>query len=120
MRYPEGWPVESYSLTPLRALMLAGDEAQVRALSHELFRTMFVDGRHLADLETVVEAAQRAGMDPGEVREGVERPEIKQELRARTEEAVARGVTGVPTVIVGERRFWGDDRLEDAAAALVA
>jgi 2-hydroxychromene-2-carboxylate isomerase len=30
---------------------------------------------------------------------------------------IAHGVTGVPTVAVGEVLFWGDDRLEDSAAA---
>ena len=35
-----------------------------------------------------------------------------------TDAAIARGVTGVPTVAVGDALFWGDDRLEDAAAAL--
>ncbi len=43
---------------------------------------------------------------------------IKARLRELTDEAVAAGVTGIPTVRVGERLFWGDDRLEDAAAAL--
>jgi 2-hydroxychromene-2-carboxylate isomerase len=116
LRYPEGWPVETYSLTPLRALMLTSDEEQLRALSHELFRTMFVEGRHLADLGTVLDAAQRAGMDREYVRDGVQRPEAKQEVRDRTDAAVARGVTGVPTVIVGGRLYWGDDRLDEAAA----
>lgn len=119
LRYPDGWPAETYSLTPLRALMLAGDEEQLRTLSHELFRMMFVEGRHLADLDTVLEAAQRAGMDPERMRDGVERPEVKQELRERTDEALARGVEGVPTVTVGERLYWGDDRLEEAADAAV-
>lgn len=38
----------------------------------------------------------------------------KQALRTRTEEAVARGIFGAPTIFVGEEMFWGDDRLEDA------
>jgi 2-hydroxychromene-2-carboxylate isomerase len=117
VRYPEGWPAETYSLTPLRALMLASDEEQLRAVSHELFRMMFVEGRHLADLEAVLDAAERGGMDRELVRDGVERPEVKHELRERTEHAIAQGVTGVPTVVVGERLYWGDDRLEEAAAA---
>ena len=29
------------------------------------------------------------------------------------EEAVSRGVFGVPFYIVGDERFWGQDRLED-------
>jgi 2-hydroxychromene-2-carboxylate isomerase len=119
VRYPEGWPVETYSLAPLRAAVMAADEGQeqLRVLSRELFRTMFVDGRHLADLEAVLDAAERAGMDRAGVRSGVEHPEIKERLRAATEDALERGVTGVPTVAVGEELFWGDDRLEDAAAA---
>lgn len=118
VRYPEGWPVQTYSLAPMRATLLAEDEDQLRAVSHELFRTMFVEGRHLADLEAVLDAAERAGMDRELVREGVQRREVKQELRERTDEAIGRGVTGIPTVSVGERLFWGDDRLEEAAAAL--
>jgi 2-hydroxychromene-2-carboxylate isomerase len=120
VRYPPGWPVESYSLTPLRAVLLAADQAQVRALVTGLYRTAFVDGRALSEVEAVVEAAERAGMEPDDVRDGMERPEIKERLRANTDRALARGVTGVPTVAVGERLFWGDDRLEDAAAALGA
>jgi 2-hydroxychromene-2-carboxylate isomerase len=30
------------------------------------------------------------------------------------------GVFGVPTFVVGDRLFWGDDRLEDAARAAAA
>jgi 2-hydroxychromene-2-carboxylate isomerase len=118
VRYPQGWPVKTYSLTPLRAAMLAADQDQLRALSRELFRTAFVDGQHLADTEAVLDAAERAGMDHDHVKAGIERKEIKDRLRQQTEGAQAKGVTGVPTVAVGDQLFWGDDRLEDAAAAL--
>lgn len=116
--YPEGWPRETYSVLPLRAALLASDPEQRRAVSRELYRTAFVDGRHLADLEAVLDAAARAGMDRETVRAGIERPEIKDRLRADTEAALEQGVSGVPTVQVGRELFWGDDRLEDAAVAL--
>jgi 2-hydroxychromene-2-carboxylate isomerase len=120
VRYPEGWPVETYSLAPLHATVLAADEGQdrLRSVSRELFRTMFVDGQHLADLDAVLDVAERAGMDRTAVREGIARVDTKDKLRSFTNGAIASGVTGVPTVAVGERLFWGDDRLEDAAAAL--
>jgi 2-hydroxychromene-2-carboxylate isomerase len=118
IRYPEGWPAETYSLTPLRAALLASDQQQLRALSRELFNTMFVEGQPLADTEAVLDAAERAGMDRARVREGIELEETKQRLREQTDDALARGVTGVPTVSVGEELYWGDDRLEEAAAAL--
>jgi 2-hydroxychromene-2-carboxylate isomerase len=120
VRYPEGWPVETYSLMPLRAALLASDEEQLRAVSREFFNSMFVQGRHLADLDAVLDAAERAGMDRSFVREGIEREQTKRRLRERTDDAIANGVTGVPTVAVGEELFWGDDRLEDAAAVLRA
>jgi len=118
VRYPEGWPLETYSLAPLRALLVAADQDQLRAASLELYRTMFAEGRHLADVETVLEAVARAGMDPEAVRQQLATDEVKDRLRAQTDTALAAGVEGIPTVQVGEQLFWGDDRLEDAAAAL--
>jgi 2-hydroxychromene-2-carboxylate isomerase len=118
--YPDGWPVENYSLTPLRASLLATDQRQLRTISRELFHTTFVEGRSLADVDSVLDAAERAGMDRAAVSAGIERPETKDRLRAATETAIEMGVTGIPTVSVSERLFWGDDRLEDAAAALAA
>jgi 2-hydroxychromene-2-carboxylate isomerase len=43
---------------------------------------------------------------------------VKASLRERTEAAIALGVRGVPSVVVGGQAFWGDDRLEEAAAAI--
>jgi 2-hydroxychromene-2-carboxylate isomerase len=47
-------------------------------------------------------------------------PEIKQALRDATDAAHGRGVFGVPTIAIGDRLFWGDDRLEEAATHLEA
>lgn len=120
VRYPNGWPVETYSLTPLRAAVVASEEGQdrLRAVTRELYRTAFVDGRHLADVEAVLDAAERAGMDRGRVGEAIKSTEVKERLRTQTDGALERGVTGVPTVAIGERLFWGDDRLEEAAEVL--
>jgi 2-hydroxychromene-2-carboxylate isomerase len=120
VRYPDGWPVETYSLSPLRAAVVASDQGQerLRAVTRELFRTAFVHGRHLADLDAVLDAVERAGMDRGRVREAIESTEVKERLRAQTDAALDLGVTGVPTMAIGERLFWGDDRLEEAAEAL--
>ena len=44
--------------------------------------------------------------------------EIKQQLRDATDDALARGVFGVPTIGVGDKRFWGLDALDMVAALL--
>jgi 2-hydroxychromene-2-carboxylate isomerase len=52
------------------------------------------------------------------VLKGIETQSVKNGLRTATEEAIERGVEGIPTVAVGDRLFWGDDRLEEAAREL--
>ena len=46
--------------------------------------------------------------------------QIKQTLRDTTDAAFEVGVLGVPTIAIDEELFWGDDRIEDAAAHLKA
>src|SRR5271167_3890386 len=89
VRYPEGWPANTYSLAPLRAALSASDQDQLRAVTRELYRTAFVDGQQLGDVEAVLDAAQRAGLDREAVRAGLESQEIKDRLREHTEEASA-------------------------------
>ena len=118
VRWPPEWPVGNYSLLPLRAALVAEDHGRLRAFSHAAFRRTFVLGETLKHLDGVIETAREAGVDPDAVRTGVEDDAIKDRLRARTDEAIALGVPGVPTVAVGSDLFWGDDRLEEAATAL--
>ena len=73
--------------------------------------------RELGEAETVLEAADRAGLARRELGEALVDPEIKQALRECTDEAIALGVFGVPTVAIDGELYWGDDRLQDAAAA---
>ena len=56
-------------------------------------------------------------MEADELLHALARHDVKDELRAATERAHELGAPGVPTVVVGDRVFWGDDRLEDAARA---
>jgi 2-hydroxychromene-2-carboxylate isomerase len=117
VRWAEGWPVDSYSLAPLRALEFADERGAQRELARALYRRMFEQGASLAELDNVLGAAADAGLDPEEVRAALEDDGVKARLREHTDEAMAQGVIGVPTVVVNGAVFWGDDRLEDAAAA---
>jgi 2-hydroxychromene-2-carboxylate isomerase len=117
VRWPPGWPVESYSVLPLRAALAAGQRGRLKELSRAIYAATFVDGRRLDDIEHVLDAAKAAGLDREELRAAMEDEDVRAALRANTAEALERGVTGVPTVAVGESLFWGDDHLEEAAAA---
>jgi 2-hydroxychromene-2-carboxylate isomerase len=114
---PDTWPVESWSLAPLRAALVAAEHGRMREFSKAAFRKSFVESCSLAEVDNILAAAREAGLDPDEVADGIERPEIKERLKANTEEARTRGVTGIPTVAIGAELHWGDDRLEEAAAS---
>lgn len=120
MKWPPGWPAESYSVRPLRAVVWAAreDPATAKRLTLALYETVFGRGRPLEDLAVIREAATACGLDADALAEGIEREDVKDELRESTADAIARGVTGIPTVAIGETLYWGDDRLEDAAASL--
>jgi 2-hydroxychromene-2-carboxylate isomerase len=117
VRPPEGWPRETWSLGPLRAALFADEHGRLKEFTTAAFRKVFVESLSLTELDNLRAAAREAGLDPGEVGGAIERPEIKQRLKDHTDEALARGVSGIPTVAIGDELFHGDDRLEEAAAA---
>jgi 2-hydroxychromene-2-carboxylate isomerase len=114
---PPTWPFEGWSLLPLRAALYAEEQGLVREFSKAAFRKLFVESRSLAEEETVRAAAADAGLDPDETITATGQPEIKERLKKRTAEAFERGVNGIPTIAIGDRLFWGDDHLDEAAAA---
>jgi 2-hydroxychromene-2-carboxylate isomerase len=118
MRWVEGWPAESWSFAPLRAAVVAEEHGLLEPFALECYRLLFAEGRSLARIENVLAAASAVGLDPGEVRARIDEGLVKERLREYTDEAVGLGAVGVPTVAVDDQMFWGDDRLEEAAAAL--
>jgi 2-hydroxychromene-2-carboxylate isomerase len=115
---PPGWPVESWSLAPLRATVVAAESGREREFALAAFRKVFVESRSLAEPDVLGDAAAESGLDPDEVAAAIQRPEIKERLKGQTNAALERGVTGIPTVEIGDELYWGDDHLEEAAAAL--
>jgi 2-hydroxychromene-2-carboxylate isomerase len=114
---PDAWPVQSWSLAPLRAALVADALGRQREFALAAFRKSFVESRSLADVDNVLAAASDAGLDPDEIAAGIQREDIKERLKANTAEALDRGVTGIPTVAIGDELFWGDDHLDQAASA---
>jgi 2-hydroxychromene-2-carboxylate isomerase len=114
--WPGDWPTNT--LKAMRAAVFAQQAGRAVAFSLAAFRQAFAAGRDLADVDNVLIAAAACELHPRAVTAGAESRPAKDGLRAATEDAAQRGVFGVPTVLVGEEVFWGDDRLEQAAAAL--
>jgi 2-hydroxychromene-2-carboxylate isomerase len=119
-RWLDDWPKGTYSLLPLRAAIFAQQTGRVVSFSLAAFRQFFAAGRRLDELDNVLIAAAASELHPRAVAKGIESNSVKDGLREATQRAIELGVQGVPTVAVGERLFWGDDRLEEAGEAVVS
>ena len=116
LKWPDGWP--NNTLQAMRAAIFAQQGGRAVAFSLAAFRQAFAGGKDLSDVDNVLIAAAACELHPRAVMKGIELQSTKDRLREATADAYARGVRGVPTVAVRDQLFYGDDRLEEAAAAL--
>ena len=93
--------------------------ARFEAFLSAVFTALWVKGANLNDPAVTAATLVEAGFDPAEVFALVNDADIKAALKANTEEAVARGVFGAPTVFAGGAMFFGQDRLDFVREALV-
>jgi 2-hydroxychromene-2-carboxylate isomerase len=115
IRWPQPWPTSD--LLVARAMAFAEQRGELKALALAAMRLSFLEGADLGELASVLEAGRRIGIGEGELESAVGEQAIKDALRRTTEQALALGVVGVPTVALGSELFWGDDRLGEAADA---
>jgi 2-hydroxychromene-2-carboxylate isomerase len=116
LRWPDPWPTSS--LAAMRVAIHARRAGREREFAGAAFGAAFAAGLDIGELRHVLGAAEAAGLDPREAEAAITDRSVKDELRMETDAAHARGVFGVPTLAVGHELYWGDDRLEEAAAAL--
>lgn len=109
MRMPAGHP-----FNPLPLLRLAQACGPNRFVLETVLRFAWREGGDAAD--PVRLAALREQLGPPRDPDG---EAVKAELRATTDEAIARGVFGVPTFEAGGRLFWGLDALPMLRAHLL-
>lgn len=97
--------VHPFNPLPLLRLAIACDSSF--AAVQQIFRFVWRDGR-LPDLPIEwAELAQSLGVSNPDAR--IAAQEVKDELRRNTDEALARGVFGVPSLVVNNEVFWGAD-----------
>jgi 2-hydroxychromene-2-carboxylate isomerase len=104
------------------ALMRGAAAAQLDGLFERyhpaVFKAMWVEGRNLNDIKEVAAVLTAAGLDAGKFGARIQDQDVKDRLKATTDEAVARGVFGAPTCFVDKMMFFGNDRLPFVELAL--
>jgi 2-hydroxychromene-2-carboxylate isomerase len=97
-------------LLPLRLSTLPMPENIRHTLVDRLFAATWGGGGGITDRQVVAGIAREVGL-PESALEDAEAPENKARLKRRTEEALAAGAFGIPTMIAGSELFFGSDSL---------
>lgn len=102
------WFLAAHERDATRALDFAG----------AVMRARFAEDGDIADVATLASLARASGFDPGALAPRAAEPDIAAIYQATTQEAIERGVFGVPWYVYRDQPFWGQDRLDFLDRAL--
>jgi 2-hydroxychromene-2-carboxylate isomerase len=115
IHWPDPFP--GNTLYAMRVATFAKEIGKAVSFSLAAFRQAFAAGRDLSEPDGVMIAAAACELHPRAVETAASRDAIKDRLREATERAGDLGVRGVPSIVIGDEVFWGDDRLTEAVEA---
>lgn len=113
LQLPASHPFNSLALLRL-ATACDVDGTPNRLVCEKIFRHVWCSGQDAADGQRL--AVLSADLSPAH---DVASPEVKQQLKANTDEALAMNVFGVPSFVVDGLVFWGNDALPMLRAYLL-
>lgn len=105
---------EDVAYDPRRLALAATAAARlgvVEPFSRRLFQAMFVDGLSPLDDEACARLAQEVGLDREAFLRALAYPETAAQLASTVAQAAASGVFGVPSFVLGDQVYFGNDRL---------
>jgi 2-hydroxychromene-2-carboxylate isomerase len=115
---PPVFPVRA--VAAMRCVLAADEQGRLIELSRALFEAYWRDLKDIGQTDILREACRAAGLDPDAILARADAPDIKERLRANTEEVIARGGFGSPTMFVNrDDMYFGNDRLPLVEAALM-
>jgi len=102
LRFPPAHP-----FNPLPALRLALAASDLERAVDLVFRHLWEHGQAGDSAESLAMVARELGID--DVPAALAREDVKRRLADNGAEAIARGVFGVPTLVIEGQLFWGND-----------
>jgi 2-hydroxychromene-2-carboxylate isomerase len=113
---PRVFPVRA--VDPMRAAIVALDEGKLPEFAWATFEAYWGDLKDISQPDIMAEICQKVGLDPAHVAARIKEDDVKGRLRDNTEDVIARGGFGSPTMFVNrDDMYFGNDRLplvEDA------
>ena len=107
---PTVFPVNA--VKSMRGCILMDKQGQLLPFATACFEAYWGDDEDISTDEVLTKICKRVGIDPEAFLAGIARQEIKDELKANTDEVIARGGYGSPTMFVDKTdMYFGNDRL---------
>lgn len=91
---------------------------RANAFARAVYHAYFVEGTNIAEPAELVRIAAAQGVDAHAMDAGASSHQIKEQLRAEIDVAIAKGVFGSPFIIIDGEPFWGFDRFDQVEAHL--
>jgi 2-hydroxychromene-2-carboxylate isomerase len=115
---PPVFPVRAVSM--MRCALAAQETNALIPFARAAFETYWGELKDVSQRDVLEEVCRKAGLDPAAILSRSEAPEIKARLKANTDEVIARGGFGSPTMFVNMTdMYFGNDRLPLVEAALM-
>ena len=92
--------------------LLAEQQGSLRPYIVEVMRREWAEGKDIGDESILVEVAAQVVLDEAEFRAAIHDADNQARLSENWREADDKGVVGVPSFVIGEEIFWGQDRIE--------
>ena len=101
------------SLNIMRGYLFINNEVKNLYLN-EIFDAYWKENLDTSNVEILKSILKKCKINPNNFFNGIKDTKIKDELRIVTQEALDKEIFGVPTFVVNNKIFWGQDRLEFA------
>jgi len=114
---PDVFPVRA--VAAMRAVIAADEQNRLVPFARAVFEAYWGALEDISQVPVLEAAAGRAGLDGAALLKRSGADDIKAKLRANTDELIARGGFGSPTIFINENdMYFGNDRLPLVEAAL--
>lgn len=113
---PAIFPINSVKV--MRACLVLDREGKLVEFARAAFEAYWGEGRDISTDLLVRELCARVGTDADAVLAAIGQQAVKDELRANTDELIARGGFGTPTMFLGDDMYFGNDHLPLVRSAL--
>jgi len=106
---PSTFPVNS--VKAMRGCILLEPEGKLVPFAQAAIEAYWTDDRDISKDDVLADLCERVGVEPARFFAGIATPAIKEQLKANTDEVIARGGFGSPTIFVGDDMYFVNDRL---------